>query len=141
VLETPNLRHIWLAVAATTVLFRVQTGKAWVQTSGSPRRVDGGVFLPGGRPVALGFSAPNGDAIKGTSDLVGHTSIVVTQEMVGRRIAVFTVIEAKCTDGGRVSSDQHHFIDAIRRAGGIAGVASSPNEAKKIIDDYTSTQF
>lgn len=57
----------------------------------------------------------------GTSDTIGWTTIVVTAEMVGKRIAVFTAMEAKGPTG-RLTVEQRRFLAAVRGAGGIAEV-------------------
>lgn len=133
--ESNVLRQCWLAVAALgTTLFRVNTGKAWVGKG--VRQPDGNVLVIGGRPVALGFGMPNGDPLVGTSDLVGWTEFVITPEMVGRKVAVFTVIETKESGGGQQRKEQINFIDRVRQAGGIAGFASSPAAAQSIIREY-----
>ena len=65
---------------------------------------------------------------KGVSDLIGMTPYVVKQEDVGRTIAVFTALEVK-TAKGRASETQTVWLDAVKRAGGIAIVARSPEDA------------
>lgn len=69
---------------------------------------------------------------KGSSDMIGWHSVVVTPEMVGRRVAVFCAVEAK--DGsGRVDVDQQNFIDQVRLAGGRAGIARNGDDAVAIL--------
>lgn len=68
----------------------------------------------------------------GSSDFIGLTSLIVTPAMVGKRIAVFTAIEAKA-QAGVVSGEQLAFIEAVRDAGGIAGVARSAEEAEEVV--------
>jgi hypothetical protein len=139
--ENTVMRQVWMAVAATTILFRVNSGKAWVG-GGPPRRlVDGSVVLAAARPIALGFSRPSGEPVAGTSDLIGWTPVRITADMVGCRVAVFTSIETKKTKGGRTSDDQANFIAQVQRAGGIAGVASSPEAARQIVQDYRAPSF
>ena len=46
--------------------------------------------------------------------------------------AVF--IEVKTTSG-RVSQDQRHFLTEVRKAGAIAGVCRSPEDAVKLITE------
>lgn len=134
--ESTVMRQVWAAVAATTILFRCNTGKAWTGY-GPPRRLtDGSAVLAQARPIALGFSRPNGDPVNGTPDLIGWTPIVVTADMVGCRVAVFTAIETKRTTGGRTSAEQANFIAQLQAAGGIAGVANTPEAARKIVADY-----
>ncbi len=73
---------------------------------------------------------------KGSSDLIGWTPTIVTQAMVGQRIAVFTAIEVK-VPGARTSPkrllEQWAFIAAVRKDGGFSGIADSPEKAKEII--------
>ena len=79
-----------------------------------------------GRVIRYGVCNPGG------SDLVGWKPVVVDESMVGRTIAAFVAIEVK-RPGGKVSESQQRFLDAVARAGGIAGVARSPADALKII--------
>lgn len=131
------LRACWLAVAALgTALFRVNTGQAWLSGLG-PRGVqrlkDGSVVIQAARPVAIGFGMPNGKPLEGTSDLIGWTTVDITPEMVGRRVAIFTAIETKESGGGRKRDGQVNFVEQVRKAGGIAGFAHSPAVAQSII--------
>lgn len=59
-----------------------------------------------------------------SSDLIGGTPIVVTPEMVGKRVMVFTAVEVKKADWKPGSDTQRErgqlrFINAVRAAGGI----------------------
>lgn len=135
--ESDVLRHIWLAVASRATLFRLNTGKAWVSGGGPVRRLtDGSVVVPFARPIALGLSKPNGDPVLGAYDLIGFTPVVITPDMVGKKVAVLTCIDAKNSDGGKVSNDQDHFGNVIRDAGGIAGIAHTPAVAQSLIFEY-----
>ena len=79
------------------------------------------------RQLAAGLLAP------GASDLIGFTPVVITQDMVGQKIAVFSAVECK-TETGRASPEQLHFCDFIRKSGGFAGIARSPEDARKILE-------
>ena len=68
----------------------------------------------------------------GGSDLIGYRKVTVTPEMVGQDVAVFAAVEVK-TARGRVRPEQQQFIDHIRNAGGIAGIARSVDEARGIL--------
>lgn len=81
------------------------------------------------RIIRAGLQAP------GASDLVGPTPIVVTQEMVGRKIAVMTVFEVK-TETGRPSPDQNTFLDAMKAVGAIAGIVRCEADAERLIEDF-----
>ena len=138
--ESTTQRGIWVAAAALAgvILFRVNTGRAWVSGAGPAKRLpDGNVLVPGGRPISLGFGLINGDPAVGVGDLIGWRSVVVTPDMVGCRVAVFASIEAKRPDGkGRVSVDQRRWRDTITAAGGMAGVANSDAEAVGIFNAW-----
>jgi len=136
--ESTTQRSIWLRAAALAgvVLFRANSGKAWLG-NGPPRRlVDGSVVLAGARPVALGLALANGNPVVGQGDLLGWRTITITPDMVGCRVAVFLSVECKRTDGGRTSADQRHWMETVQRAGGIAGVANTPEAAVKIVEGY-----
>lgn len=137
--ESNVQRLAWAAVASTTILFRVNTGRAWLSGMGPPgvrKLTDGSVHIQAARPIAMGFARPSGDPVTGTSDLIGWSSVVVTPDMVGCRVAVFTAIETKKSKGGRTSDDQANFIAQVLKAGGIAGVANSPEAARSIVSGY-----
>lgn len=137
--ENPIMRGAWLALAQLSRLFRVNTGQAWLSgmgPSGVQRMSDGSVVIQAARPVSLGLGMPNGKPLVGASDLQGWTPMTITPDMVGCRVAVFTAIETKASAGGRKTDDQRNFIDQVRLAGGIAGFASSPEEAVSIVEGY-----
>lgn len=137
--ESDVLRHIWVAVANKCTLFRLNTGKAWLSSTGRPVRrfPDGSVLIYDARPISMGLAKPNGDPLTGAYDLIGYTSIEVTPDMVGKRVAVLTTIDAKNSKGGKVSPEQLKFGNVIREAGGIAGIASTPAMAQSIIFEYS----
>lgn len=81
-----------------------------------------------GRPVQFGLA-------KGSADLVGWKTVTVTPDMLGQQIAVFTSIEVK-TPNGRLSGPQRNWLHTVQTAGGIAGVARSPEDAALIIAPY-----
>ena len=113
--ETTLQQQIRLALGARadTRLFRNQAGAL-----PDPRT---------GRLVTFGLA-------RGSADLIGWHTVVVTPEMVGQRIAVFTSIEVK-TPTGRLTPAQHAWLGAVRSAGGIAGVARSVTDALAILKD------
>lgn len=138
-LEAPNMRAIWGAVCSlgASILFRLNSGKAWT-SPGRPQRLDDGrIVLPAGaRPIALGLGLADGSPAVGQSDLFGWTSVVITPEMVGCRVAVATGVEAKREKGGRTSEDQANFGQQLLAAGGIWGVANTPSVAQSIIREW-----
>jgi hypothetical protein len=78
-----------------------------------------------GRLVTFGLA-------RGSADLIGWRTITVTPDMVGARLAVFCSIEVK-TPTGRLTPQQRHWLDAVHRAGGIAGVARSVSDALRFV--------
>ena len=69
---------------------------------------------------------------KGSSDGIGFTPVTITPEMVGKKVAVFTAIEAK-TLTGTATKEQKNFILIVKNLGGFAGVARSDEEANQLI--------
>lgn len=69
---------------------------------------------------------------KGGSDTIGFVPVTITPDMVGREVAIFMAIEFK-TETGRVRPEQQDFIDFIKSKGGVAGIARSPDDVKKIL--------
>ena len=68
----------------------------------------------------------------GSSDLIGWQSVTITPDMVGQQVAVFTAVEVK-SPGKKAKPEQQRFIDAVKRHGGRAGVATSVQEAAAIL--------
>lgn len=142
--EAVTQRGIWLAMGGTSRLFRLNTGKAYISglgPKGVTRLADGSVVIKAARPIALGFGLTNGDPVVGACDLPGWTTITVTPEMVGHKIAVFTSVECKSTEGKQTAEqkatpEQKNWRDQIVNAGGIAGIASTPEAALAIVSDW-----
>ena len=116
-----------------TTIFRNNVGMGWI---GKSRRIStpttlklmpGDVVIQNGRPLHAGLC-------EGSSDLIGWTQRTITADMVGKKIAVFTAVEVK-TESGRASAPQLNFIQRLREAGGIAGIARSPEEARNLIEN------
>lgn len=103
-------------------LFRNNVGVGWV---GQIRRLsDSTIHVLHPRPLEAGLCV-------GSSDLIGWKSVQITPEMFGKTIAVFVAIEVKA--GTKPSPEQLTFIENVRRGGGIAGIARSPEEAVALI--------
>lgn len=86
------------------------------------------------RVVRAGLEAP------GSSDIIGWKTIVITPEMVGQSVAVFVAIECK-TLKGRTAPEQRNFIDVVRSAGGLAGIARSEADASDLLEKLPASQF
>ena len=95
-----------------------------------------------GIPVRFGlfnFNKQQSKEFK-SSDLIGITPVVITPEMVGSTIGVFTGLEAKKANWHYVGSEheeaQKNFLDTVKRYGGIAGFFTSPIEAVTIVHNF-----
>lgn len=115
-----------IAVAASKVgarIFRNHVGMALQKTSETPMHWRPPHWLV---PVKIGL-------VPGSADFVGWAPYVVRAEDVGKTLAVFASVEVKPpewreTDQWR-ASNQGLWLDTVRRSGGIAGVAQSPEGA------------
>lgn len=67
-----------------------------------------------------------GLSIPGSSDIIGWHSVIITEEMVGARVAIYLAAEVKVKD--YPSDDQKNFIAQVKGAGGIAGVVRSKED-------------
>ncbi len=104
--ETEILNRWRLKWAKWAVLLRNNTGMF--------------LTLDGERRVMAGLG-------RGTSDFIGWKTIIVTPDMVGKKVALFCAVEGKTPDG-RLSEEQAHFIHMVRQAGGIAMVVRSEDQ-------------
>jgi hypothetical protein len=91
----------------------------------------GGTRDATGRFIAYGLGSHGGHVLKGPSDLIGWRTITITPDMVGQQVAVFAAIEVK--DQGKATPEQLNFIAQVQAAGGFAGVAHNPDEARAIL--------
>lgn len=87
----------------------------------------GAVDLGGGRLMRFGVGG------KGASDLIGYKSVVITPDMLGKKIAVFAAIEIK-TPTGRLTAEQNVFLQTIKSQGGIAFVARSAGDLFDLLE-------
>jgi len=93
-----------------------------------------------GRAVRFGLgnvSKQHNERIK-SSDLIGITTIVITQEMVGKAVGVFTAVEVKKEGWLPAARDkretaQRAFIQWVIARGGFGGFADSVDNFKRII--------
>jgi hypothetical protein len=67
----------------------------------------------------------------GSSDFIGYQSVTVTPGMLGKKVALFLALECK-TEDGVLRPDQEAFINAVRDAGGKAGVVRDVGDCEEI---------
>lgn len=90
-------------------LFRVNSGMGWV----------GKILDQSGKKIILGNPRPFYGMPKGTPDMIGFDSIEITQDMVGKRVAVFVGSELKATKNDKLKEFQRRFKKLIVDMGGI----------------------
>lgn len=106
----------------------------------------GVAYDPSGRPVFFGLGnegKKDSDSIR-TPDDVGFTVITVTPEMVGKKVAVFTAIDAKKLGfvvkpnyaAGTREYGQQKFFDIVKMHNGIAGFASCSADVDAIYNEF-----
>lgn len=72
-----------------------------------------------------------------SSDLIGITPLVITPDMVGRQVGLFTSIEVK-PQGWHFTGTEREFaqkawVDLVGGLGGLAGFATSKEDLWKIV--------
>lgn len=84
----------------------------------------GTVVIPHARPLHAGLCT-------GSADYIGFRRVVITQEMVGKTVAVFSSVETKVPKSGRVTPVQQNWCDMVNNSGGIGIIARSVEESLK----------
>ena len=95
-----------------------------------------GTYRPMGKeiPVRVGLGT-------GVGDCVGYTMRVITPGMVGKRVAIYTEVEAKLSEGGVISTAQREHSDQVRRDGGIAIFAYDTDGVQNTLDKLEQVSF
>lgn len=78
-----------------------------------------GVYRIGKRFIRYGLG-------RGSSDLIGWKSVVITPDMVGSTVAVFYACEVKVDSP--TTKDQAAFLKAVIESGGIGIIARSEDD-------------
>lgn len=97
----------------------------------------GGFYDEQGRFVYYGLGS---EARLASSDFIGIRPVLITPDMVGKTIGVFTAVEMKA-EGWRFNKNDKHilkqkyFIDIVRYYGGYAGFAQSVEDFYRIINN------
>ncbi len=83
------------------------------------------------------FKTQDGRSVKtglcvGSSDLIGFTSRIITSDMIGQKVAIFTAIEIK-TVKGEVDEQQYKFVNMVTSHGGIASIVRSVDDALDVL--------
>jgi hypothetical protein len=110
--EREIINKILADMLENTRLFRSNSGMAWA-----------GQTIKKGDFIVIKNPRPFHGMPEGFPDLIGWTSVTVTPDMVGQKIAVFIGIEVKAT--GKLSEAQAAMGALITRMGGIFKVMPS----------------
>lgn len=122
--ETVLLRDIQGKFSTDRVrLFRNNTGTAWM----GPYLFDGSGAVIITRPTRVAFGL-----VAGSSDLIGWRTRIITQDMVGKKVAQFVAVEVK-SPNGKPSDSQKNFLAAAKAAGALCGVAKSEDDVVAIL--------
>ena len=97
----------------------------------------GGFYDDTGRFIRYGLGS---EAKLASSDWIGIRPVLITPEMVGSVLGVFTAVEMKAEGWQFNKNDKHllqqkHFIDIVQNYGGLAGFASSVEDFYRIINE------
>lgn len=87
-------------------LFRSNSGMAW-----------SGKSVKNGKYTIIENARPFYGMPEGWPDLTGWKEIEITQDMVGKKVAVFYAVEVKAT--GKLTEKQKKFKEVIESMGGI----------------------
>jgi len=93
-----------------------------------------------GRIIRYGLANESSqlNAVIKSSDLVGAVPVLITPDMVGQTLAVFTAVECKhegwrMTAGDKRAAAQQRFIDIVKQVGGFGGFATSVDDLEGIL--------
>lgn len=98
-----------------------------------------GAFMDNtGRLVRYGLGNTSPKNQFKSSDYIGFTPVLITPDMIGRILPVFTAVEMKASDFKFNKNDKHllhqkNFIDIVLKNNGYAGFAPNIAEFNKII--------
>lgn len=122
-MEGNLLKRIQLLAGRNVRIFRNNTGTGW---QGKPIWKGKELTLQNARPLNAGLCI-------GSSDLIGWKTVVVTPEMVGKKVAIFTALEGK-TGKTSTSKEQSLFLKAVQKAGGIAAIIRTEQDAYNVLN-------
>lgn len=128
--EAPLMKELQIAASQLGArLFRQNAGQGWVGKAEKFSRAKtvavqpGDVLIRKGRPFHAGH--------EGMSDLGGWSPLVIGPEHLGKTLAVYLQAEVKA--GALTTEAQRRWIEAVNRAGGIAGIVRSHDELAALI--------
>lgn len=109
------------------VTFRNNVGGAWSGKKVKEYSQNGKRYAVIENPMWIKFGL-----IEGSGDTVGWKSIIITDDMVGKRIAQFLSIEYK-TSKGKAREKQVKWHEVVWKAGGLTGFARNDDDVRDIV--------
>lgn len=102
------------------------------------RNNSGGFYDETGRFVRYGLGSFTPQDNCKSSDFIGIRPVLITADMVGTVLGVFTAVEIKDTNWKLRESDKHcmaqkKFIDLVNANAGLAGFAKNIEDFKRIV--------
>ena len=117
-------------------LFRANSGMAWTGKKIGPFKYKQTVTVEKG-DVLVKNARPFHGMPKGTSDLVGWTTIRITPDMVGLDMAIYTAFEVK-SEGIKTTKEQSAYVRTVRMSGGISCIAKKLEDIFQAVTDFKS---
>lgn len=112
-------------------LFRNNVGVGWAGKVSRPHKRmtievgPGDIVIRNARPLHAGLC-------EGSSDLIGWTPLKITEDDVGKTIAVFTAIEIKYGKTATTPA-QAAFTNVVLKSGGLSCIARSVEDALNLL--------
>lgn len=73
--------------------------------------------------------------VKGSHDLIGPKTVLITPEMVGQYIAVFCSFDAK-TGNAVMTKEQKNWANMVESFGGITGAIRSVQDLERLLTKW-----
>lgn len=100
-------------------MFRNNVGKSWISNVAVIVSKAGVVNVQPGDVVLRRARRINFGLFKGSGDLIGWSPVIITADMIGSIVAVFTSAEQKIKNRKR-KPEQTNWDTEVRRSGGIS---------------------
>lgn len=108
-LEHKKIQEILSTLKENQRFFRINAGRGWV----------GEIIKQTGNIIILKNYRPFIGAPTGFPDLIGWETIKITEDMIGKEIAIFSAKEVKVTSKIKKKSPQDFFRNILIKMGGI----------------------
>lgn len=129
-MSASSILSSWVSVQLTKLGARIFRNAVGMAYQGDAQKVKVGkedaVLIKNFRYLPFGLLTKAIDKKKknaGSSDKIGWTPVLITADMIGQTIAVFTAVEEKTLAYKKLTDDQKNFLDEVVKAGGLAYVA------------------